>query len=328
MKKLSIFITLALFLGFASSAGAWCGDHHKQITSEALAYMGSSYATAEQKRAYNLYVRAAGGLSRAQNLLGQAAKDVDYFMDTRMGGWWCGYHYTAGDLSVGLIGNNYTSLWHFITMTRGKDAHGNDRGGYDVRYRTDDPSFIDNDAITKYWLYNQELKKADYKSTEAHYRQGSYSSRSQYKDYQKTPWQPVDNLGLYWFKQFAKYPSFQTLGHATHAATDSCVAQHTWNTLGNRHSDYEEWVEDHHDSENLGDFGAAYNALKNFDAKDDYRSLLTQCARDAYINSEPLFEGSHATQLNAASIMVPQSIAVVVTVLTKAINILYGEDSI
>ena len=327
MLKRILFVTIMLSFFIAGPASAWNQSHHKKIVKDALDYMGSSYATEDQSRAYQIYVNSAGGLDNAKELLGQAAYDGDSFLDTRMGGWWTGYHYTAGDMSLGLINNNYTSFWHYITMTRGEDVHGNDHGGYDYRYHTEDPSYFDNDAIVHKWLYNQELKTADYNSTEAHYRHDSYSTRGQYKDYQSIPWQPVDNMGYYWFKQFAGYPTFQSIGYAIHAAEDCGVTHHTWNTHDNYHTGYEDWASDYHTEENLADFDSVSSAIDNFNTTDDFRDIATDLAEAAYLHPELLSSESHSVRLNAASELVPKTVAVVVTILTKGINILYGEDT-
>ncbi|MBF0117554.1 MAG: hypothetical protein HQK79_01870 [Desulfobacterales bacterium] len=321
-KREFFYVLIVLTLLLPSIAGAWGQPHHKYITSDALAYMGSDYATPEQKRAFDFFVGAAGSLQKAQELLGQAAYDVDSFKDTRMGGWWVGYHYTAEDLSIGLMSNNYTSLWHFVNMTRGKDAHNNDRGGYDYRYSQ--KAF--EDTVVMVWLYNQELKKDDYNSTEAHYRNASYSTWDQYKDFQVIPFQPVDNLGYYWFKQFVSYQTFQALGYASHAVGDVAVAQHVWNTMGKRHSQYEEWAQDHHYSDKLGDFALVHDAIVNYNTKEGFLDILNKTSQAAYENPTPMYTGTYDAQLVTAKVMVPKAIASVVTILTKSVNILHGED--
>ena len=331
-NKISILITLFFIINFNGSAFGWSDKGHTRVTSRALEYMGSNYATADEQRAYNLLVNAAGSLENAKKLLSDAAVGIDYFMDTRMGEWWIGYHNTSGDLTFGLMKNNYTSIWHFLNMTRGTDAHGNDHGGYDYRYVTDDTAnTIDRDWIVRAFLHNQQLKDDDYDTTEAHYRVGGYSNEDMYEDYQKIPFQPIDNLGLYWFQQFAKYPTFQSLGYVTHAAGDVAVAQHVWTTLGNYHVEYEEWVEDNFgvtDKYDLGNFANINAEMANYNSQDDARTTLTKTAEATYANPEAMYNGSESTRLNIARIVVPKSIATTVTILTKAINILYGEDSL
>lgn len=332
MKKLTVLLTVLFVAGLMGTAGAWYDNSHTRVTQTALEYMGSSYADADQQRAYNLLVNSAGSLESAKELLGDAATAIDYFMDTRMGEWWIGYHNTSSDLTFGLQNNNYTSFWHFINMTRGSDAHGNDYGGYDYRYVTNDTAnIIDRDWITRTFLHNQQLHDDDFDTTEAHYRQGSYSDEDQYEDFQEIPFQPVDNLGLYWLQQFVAYPTFQSLGYVTHAAGDVGVAQHVWTTLGNYHVEYEEWVEDHFgvsDQYNIGDFTNIQTELANYSAQDDMRVTLTKTAEAAYANPEPMYDGSQDVRLNAMNTMVTKSIASAVTIMTKAVNILYGEDSL
>ncbi|MBF0350349.1 MAG: hypothetical protein HQM11_04925 [SAR324 cluster bacterium] len=137
--------------------------------------------------------------------------------------------------------------------------------------------------------------------------------------------QPVDNLGYYWFKAFVKNPTLQSIGFVAHAAAEVGAAQHTWNTMGNYHVEYEEWAEDHHFSDNLGDFDRVHEMLKNYSTSKGFRVTLTQTAQESYAHAEPLFNASNAARLNAARDMAPMSIATIVTVWTKAVNKLYGE---
>ena len=326
MRRLAIVNIICAYFLAPNMANSFTITTHERVTKDALKFMGSIYATKEQKRAYNVYVSSAKGLDNALNLLGKAAGDVDKFKDTRMGGWWVGYHYSASDLSLGLVENNYTSWWHFLTMTRGSDSHGNDHGGYNYKYRTDDTSFIDYDWIVMAWLYNQELKEDDYKRTESNYRQGSYSSwKGQYRDFQSIPWQPVDNLGKFWYEKFKQSPSFQYIGYVTHAGADVAVAQHTWNTIANNHPEYESWVEDFYYKEKLNDLSLVAQYTPTLNAKHSVRSILTQTAEQAYLRPTVLFSKRHSARLNVAKVMVPMAIATNVTILTKAINYLYGE---
>jgi len=313
----------------AGQANAWSQPTHKNIVKDALAFMNSAYATADMKRAYQFYVGAAGSEAQAGEVLGQAAYDVDDFKDTRLGGWWIGYEYApVGNAAASLV--NYTSYWHFINMGRQGDAHGNDHGGYDYRYRKVDGSWSgDVDWYAMVYLYNRELKQDDFNSTEAHYRQGSSSNWQQhYGDFQTTAFQPIDNLAKYWFDQFKAAPSLQTIGYALHATGDVAQPHHAWVTSGNGHSGWEGWVDDHYFSENLNAPAAVANLVGNYDPQKPVRDLITQTAQVAYQHPEPLYDTSYPTRLRIAKEMIPESIALTVNVLTKGANTFYGQGGL
>ncbi|WP_205577769.1 hypothetical protein, partial [Pseudomonas aeruginosa] len=196
----------------ASQANAWSQPTHKNIVKDALAFMNSSYATEEMRQAYRFYVSAAGSEAQAGEILGQAAFDVDDFKDTRLGGWWVGYeHAPLWGAASGIV--NYTSYWHFLNLARDGDSHGNPHGGYDYRYHKVDGGIADVDWYAMVYLYNRELKREDFDTTEAHYRQGTRSDwQEHYGDFQTAAFQPIDNLATYWFEQFRAAPSLQTIG--------------------------------------------------------------------------------------------------------------------
>lgn len=328
MKKLSL---LAAGLGLAFSAGqaaAWSQPTHKNIVKDALAFMNSANASAEMRRAYQFYVGAAGSEARAGEILGQAAYDVDDFKDTRLGGWWVGYEYApVWNAAASLV--NYTSYWHFINMGRQGDSHGNDRGGYDYRYHKVDGGISDVDWYAMVYLYNRGLKTEDYNSTEAHYRQGSRSNWDEhYDDFQVAAFQPIDNLAKYWFDQFKAAPSLQTIGFALHATGDVAQPHHTWITSANGHSSWEGWVDDHYASEGLNNPVAVANLVSQYDARKPVRDLLTQTAQVAYQHPEPLYDSSYDTRLRVAKELIPQSIALTVSVLTKGANHFYGQGGL
>ncbi|KFX70872.1 phospholipase [Pseudomonas taeanensis MS-3] len=328
MQKLPLLIA-GLGLAFsASQAGAWSQPTHKNIVKDALAYMNSTYATADMRRAYQFYVQAAGSEARAGEVLGQAAYDVDDFQDTRLGGWWVGYEYApAWNAGASLV--NYTSYWHFINMGRQGDAHGNDHGGYDYRYHKVDGSASDVDWYAMVYLYNRGLKTEDYNSTEAHYRQGSTSNwKEHYDDFQVAAFQPIDNLAKYWFDQFKAAPSLQTIGFSLHATGDVAQPHHTWITSANGHSSWEGWVDDHYFSEQLNTQAAVVNLVGNYDPRKPLRDLLTQTAQVAYQHPEPLYDSSYATRLRVAKELIPESIALTVNVLTKGANSFYGQGGL
>lgn len=324
MKKLALAVIPALLL-VSGEAASWSQATHKRIVADALKYMMSSSASADMRRAAQFYVQAAGSFDNAAEILGQAAYDVDDFRDTHLGGWWVGYEYApAGNLAASLA--NYTSYWHFLNLTRGGDAHGNDHGGYDYRYRTVDGSWSDVDWYAMVYLYNRDLKQADYNTTEAHYRQGSHSNRDQhYADFQDMAFQPIDNLGKYWFDQFKASPSLQTIGFSLHAVGDSAQPHHVYGTSANNHSGWETWVKDYYDIENFADMAAVGRVVGQYNPQDDIRSLITQVANQAYQHPEPLYATDHGTRVRIAKEMIPHAIATTVAVLTKGVNHIHGQ---
>ena len=324
MIRTTLAATAALLL-LSSEAGAWSQETHKRIAKDALQYMNSPAATPDMRRAVNFYAGAAGGLNRAAELIGQAAYDVDDFHDTRLGGWWVGYeHAPLGDLAESLV--NYSSYWHFLNLTRGADAHGNDHGGYDYRYHTVDGSLLDVDWYAMVYLYNRDLKSSDFDTTEAHYRQGSSSNRDQhYADFQAMAFQPVDNLGKYWFDQFKSVPTLQSIGFSLHAVGDASQPHHVYNTIANNHSGWEGWVKDYYDAEGLADANAVAGVVPLYDPRTDIRGLITQVGNEAYRHPEPLYSTDYATRVQVAKILIPHAIAANVAVLTKGVNYLHGQ---
>lgn len=206
MRPTSRLVASLVLCALAGQAHAWSQPTHKNIVKDALAYMNSPYATEEMRQAYAFYVGAAGSEAKAGEILGQAAYDVDDFRDTRLGGWWVGYEYApVWNAAAKLV--NYTSYWHFLNMGRQGDAHGNPHGGYDYRYHKVDGTIADVDWYAKVYLYNRELKREDFDTTEAHYRRGSRSNwQEHYGDFQTAAFQPIDNLAGYWFDQFRAAP--------------------------------------------------------------------------------------------------------------------------
>ena len=323
--KNALMVFAPAFLLFGAEAHAWSQETHKRIVADALKYMNSSSATADMKRAAQFYSQAAGSQANAAEILGQAAYDVDDFRDTRLGGWWVGYEYApVGNLASSLV--NYTSYWHFLNLTRGTDVHGNDHGGYDYRYHTVDGSWSDVDWYAMVYLYNRDLNQEDYNTTEAHYRQGSYSNRDKhYADYQEMAFQPIDNLAKYWFDQFKQSPSLQTIGFSLHATGDAAQPHHVYVTSANNHSGWETWVRDYYDTENFGDMNAFANIVGQYNSQHDIRSLITQVAERAYQFPEPLYATDYATRKRVAKEMIPHAIATTVAVLTKGVNHVYGQ---
>ncbi|WP_263143673.1 hypothetical protein [Pseudomonas sp. RIT-PI-AD] len=326
--SLFAFVSAAGLCLVAGHAAAWSQPTHKNIAKDALAFLNSAYATPEMKRAYQFYVGAAGSEAKAGEILGQAAYDVDDFQDTHLGGWWVGYEYAPmGDAAASLV--NYTSYWHFIDMGRQGDVHGNDHGGYDYRYHKVDGSISDVDRYAMIYLYNRELLKSDFDTTEAHYRQGSRSDwQRDYGDFQTTAFQPIDNLANYWFEQFKAAPSLQTIGYVLHATGDVGQPHHSWVTSANGHTSWEGWVDDRYLAEGFADPAAVANRIAVYDTRQPLRDLITQTAQIAYQNPEPLYDTSDATRRRLARELIPQSVALTAAVLTKAANSFYAQGSL
>ena len=140
--------------------------------------------------------------------------------------------------------------------------------------------------------------------------------------------QPIDNLAKYWFDQFKVAPSLQTIGFALHATGDVAQPHHTWVTSANGHSSWEGWVDDHYASEQLNNPVAVANLVSQYDARKPVRDLLTQTAQVSYQHPEPLYDNSYNTRLRVAKELIPESIALTATVLTKGANHFYGQGGL
>ena len=164
---------------------------------------------------------------------------------------------------------------HFQNHTAGPDVHGNPFGGYNYAKLT---VAGDIDNLAAAWLVGDYLddgagglkgwfgdssKYNAYGITEAHYRHGGNSTVNQYADFEKAPFQPIDNLAQYWFQQFLAKPSLQSLGFAMHS-TDLLQPHHTWTTSAKNHSGWEQWVNDYYYSQNLNDVSLVNTALADF----------------------------------------------------------------
>ena len=310
-----------------NTANAWTQQSHSRMTQDALLYMGSDHASPDQKRAYNFYLVSAGDLQTALTVLGKSASEVDDFKDTRLGHWWSNYQHGLSYLIV----NNNTSLWHFISIGQPKNTEDNDKEdytGYSFQNRTKDPRIFNNDTLLSVFLYNQQLHYNDYITTATHYSDhGTPISYENYQKFQSATWEPIDHLADYWFQQFVNKPSFQSIAYVTHAAAEVAVAHHTWNTFANYHYEYETWVADFYDIESLSNFEQIEQALNAYNPEHTIRDIVTQSAKQAYCLPEPLYDPRHQGRLKVAKTMIPSAIATIVTVLTKAVNNVYGEDA-
>ncbi len=327
-------MALAMAACMATPAHAWQQETHRRIVLDAVAFMKNNPDTTN-------YAKLAAGVTRAgytvdqfAQALGQGAYDVDDFADTYLCGASTGSCQLAPVWGAGASIVKYTSYWHFQNHTSGADVHGNPFGGYNYAKLTV-AGDIDNMAAG--WLYGDYLddgpgglkgwfgdssKYNSYGLTEAHYRLGGRSSASQYADFETMPFQPIDNLGQYWFQQFLAQPTAQTLGFVLHT-TDLLQPHHTWTTSAHDHGGWEQWVQDYYDAEKLNDPALVQAALADFTpvapAATDIRPLLTQGGTYSYANGGIVLSSSdHGDRSRVARQMIPHSIAMVVYVLNRA----------
>ena len=329
-------LPFALLASVATESQAFKQETHKRIVIDAVNYMKANPDTTEFNRLQAAANAAGYTIDQMAEVLGQSAYDVDDFEDTFLCGAITGDCVRAPVWNIGVaFGTSYTSWWHFQNQSRGSDVHGNDFGGYNYSQSTVADS---EDEITKTWLVGDHLddgrggmrgwwgmEDSEYDSygvTEANYRQGSYSNKSMYDDFEEMPFQPVDNLGQYWYNQFWQQPSAQTLGFALHT-TDLLVPMHTWSTLGRNHSGWEGWVRDYYDQEGLNDFDRVANALQSFTppvpGNPEIRETLTQGGTLSYsTGSLVLSSTDHEDRKEVAQRLVPHAIAMAVHILNHA----------
>ncbi|MCG8392795.1 MAG: hypothetical protein MI745_06900 [Pseudomonadales bacterium] len=334
MKKLALTGLLAAAV-LTSPAQAFQQITHKRIAIDAVNYMKANPATTEYNR-LKAWVNAAGySMDQFAEVIGQGAYDVDDFQDTYLCGAVTGDCVYAPVFNAGASLVNYTSYWHFQNHTRGSDVHGNDLGGYNYDLLTVWGD-IDNMAAT--WLVGDYLDDGSggmtgwwssddseyntYGITEANYRQGSYSSKSMYDDFEEMPFQPIDNLGQYWYSQFLASPTAQTLGFVMHT-TDLLQPHHVWTTSALNHSGWESWVADYYDSESLNDTALVQQAMQDFTplstASNDIRPLLTEGGALAYGNGGIVLSSTdHADRVQVGQVVIPHAIAMVVHLLNHA----------
>jgi len=317
----------------SAPAHAFLQETHRRIVLDAVAYMQAHPATTNYQKLVAGAARAGYSIDEFAAMLGQGAYDVDSFSDTYICGAITGDCEKAPLWGLGTAIARYSSFWHFEDHSHGSDAHGNPYGGYNYSRV---PVMGDVDTLAAGWLWNDHLddgrggmhgllgdgtKYDTYHRTEANYRQGSSSSPSQYADYQNFPFQPISNLGQYWFGQFLQMPTAQTLGFVLHT-TDLLVPQHTWNTLGNNHSGFEEWVLDYFDSERLDDFTLVDAALNDLPplppAATEVRGLMHTAAAYSYANGALVLSSTdQADRVAVARRIVPHATALVVRLLDR-----------
>ncbi|HEX5276991.1 MAG TPA: hypothetical protein VFW42_04910 [Fluviicoccus sp.] len=335
MNRLTTLAVAALTAAVSLNASAFSQETHKRIAIDAVNYMKANPGTTN-------YTKLAAGIARAgltvdqfAAAMGQGAYDVDDFADTYI----CGA--TTGDcqlapvwgLGAGIV--KYTSYFHFMNATRGPDVHGNDYGGYNYNLLTVWGD-IDNMAAT--WLYGDYLddgkgglsgwfwsdnsKYNTYGITEKNYRLGGYSTNSMYADFEKMPFQPIDNLGQYWFQKFLTTPTVQNLGFVMHT-TDLLQPHHVWTTSALNHSGWETWVNDNYYTLSLNASTKVTAALNDFTplspTATDIRPVLTQGALYAYNNGGIVLSSTaDSDRTVVANKVIPHAIAMMVTVLNRA----------
>ncbi|QSX31863.1 phospholipase [Shewanella cyperi] len=336
MNKLLIAAAVGAVL-LSAQANAFSQITHKRIVIDAVNYMKNHPDSTNYSKLQAMAAAAGISIDELAERLGQAAYDVDDFEDTFI----CGA--VTGDCVQAPVWGSaesivkYTSYWHFQNHTQGSDAHGNDFGGYNYAKLT---VWGTVDTMAATWLKGDHLddgaggqtgwfgaEDSEYNSygvTEAHYRQGSSSSYSMYKDFEAMPFQPIDNLGQYWYQQFWVQPTVQSLGFVFHT-TDLLQPHHVWTTSDLNHSSWESWVRDYYDAEQLNDANLVTAALADFSPLDptssEIRGLLTQGGTLAYAaGGQVLYSEDHAMRRDVGRQVIPHAIAMVVRLLNHAGN--------
>ncbi|MCF6435956.1 phospholipase [Pseudoalteromonas sp. MMG022] len=332
MKK----IILCAALGAATlNVHAFSQETHKRIVIDAVNYMAQNPSTTQYQKLANYAAANNMSVSALAQLLGQAAYDVDDFEDT----FFCGA-ITGDCVQAPLWGAaesivKYTSYWHFQNHTQGADTHGNDFGGYNYQKLTVWGS-VDSMAATWLkgdylddghggetgWFRADDTRYNSYGITEANYRIDSQSNYSMYNDFEEMPFQPIDNLGQYWYQKYLQSGNPQLLGFVFHT-TDLLQPHHTWTTSDLNHASWESWVKDYYDQENLNNMQLVQDALESFDPlaanSQDIRPLLTQGGAFSYAQGGIVLNSKdHYDRLNTAKLVIPHAIAMVVHLLNHA----------
>lgn len=335
MKRIACSLLMSAAALTAVEAQAFSQDTHRRIVVDAVNYMKANPSTTNYAKLATAATNAGYTIDQFALALGQGAYDVDDFADTYICGATTGNCQLAPVWGAGASIVKYTSYWHFQNQTQGPDVHGNDFGGYNYAKLT---VWGDIDNMASSWLYGDYLddgkgnltgwwsadssKYNAYDKTEKNYRLGGYSTRSMYADFEKMPFQPIDNLGQYWFSQFLAAPTVQTLGFVLHT-TDLLQPHHVWTTSALNHAGWETWVADYYDSEGLANPTLVSAALNNLTplgtTATDIRPLLTQGGAIAYSQGGIVLSSTdHNDRRNVGRVVVPHAIAMVVRVLNRA----------
>jgi hypothetical protein len=197
--------------------------------------------------------------------MGQGAYDVDDFADTYL----CGA--TTGSCQLAPVwgaGRGHRQVHLLLALPEphpGRRCSRQRLGGYNYAKLTVWGD-IDNMAAT--WLYGDYMddgkggltgwfwadssKYNTYGITEKNYRLRAAIPPTACTPILKMPFQPIDNLGQYWFQKFLATPTVQNLGFVMHT-TDLLQPHHVWTTSDLNHSGWETWVNDNYYTKNLND---------------------------------------------------------------------------
>lgn len=334
MKPIYLAVALLTAASVCAPAHAWKQETHRRIVLDAVTFMKNNPELTNYSKLAAGVARAGYSMEAFAQALGQGAYDVDDFADTYICGTITGNCQQAPvwGAASGIV--KYTTYWHFQNHTAGRDVHGNPYGGYNYAKLTV-AGTIDN--MAKAWLIGDHLddgpggmrgtfgdgsKYNSYGVTEANYRHGGYSTPQQYADFETMPFQPIDNLGQYWWQQFLSKPTAQSLGFVLHT-TDLLQPHHTWTTSDRNHSSWEQWAQDYYDKEGLNNPALVKAALADFTpiavSAIDIRPLLTQGGSYSYANGGIVLNSTeHADRARVGRLMIPHAIAMVVHVLNRA----------
>jgi len=328
----------ALALGAAvvsAESQAFTQPTHKRIVVDAVNYMKAHPETTNFAKLEAAANAAGYTIEQFADAIGQGARDVDDFADTYLCGAITGDCVQAPVFGLGGSVATYTAWWHFQNHSRSGDVHGNDIPGYNnsqipVRGTIDSSlaSWLSGDHLDDGnggmtgWWWSEDSEYNSYGITERNYRLNTYSSKSHYDDFEDAAFQPIDNLGQYWYSQFLAQPTAQTLGFALHT-TDLLQPHHTWSTSGSNHGGWESWVEDHYDAKNMNDDAAVTAALASYTpvaaSATDIRPLLTEGGAISYSQGGMVLSStSDADRSAVADIVIPHAIAMTVHVLNHA----------
>ena len=326
LKLVSFSAALALGSALTTEAQAWEPGMHKAEAEAAIDLMKSSYAMPAMRGAYQTISTCKFTPTSAsptfREAIGDGAQQLDKMLDTALCGWWIwGCENTSTKRSLGIRTNNYTSVWHFLVANQGSDPHKNPFGGYYYPRRPQTSVIrgeLDIDFVVAAFLWNLNLRDGDYDTTEAHYRQGSYSTRKQYEDYQTTAWQPADNVAAYWYSQWKATKSCSSLGMVLHVTGDMFVPMHVTGTLGFNHGDYEPWAWDRFWSLGMNSLETASQYTNLAVPSTDIRVILRDAARGTLGRTQPMYDSSDAVRTSAARQGAARAIGLMTTVMVKA----------